>query len=343
MPGTGEQACCGLLPAAQARRLCPVFALHLMWVAPLTRPVLISLIGLAAAVLAIVLALTLGREEDAKTVDTPSAITVPAVSGDVSSSDPSFDVVRIGEHGDAVLAGRAVPKAEVVILDGTKEIGRTIADNRGEWVFVPNTPMPAGARQLRLRATNPDGTVVESGAPVVLVVPDRPSDQVLAFKALPGGGAKLLIGPPLGQGGISIDIIDADDKGKLSIGGRGPTGGKVHAYIDNDFAGAATIDADGAWRVQAKAPAAAKATIRADLVDDKGKVLARVELPYANAGDLHATGDAIVVTQGSSLWRIARKLYGSGEAYTVIYKANQEHIRNPDLIYPGQVFQIPKH
>lgn len=307
----------------------------------MSRPVFISLVGLIVAIVAVVLALRLGREETATAPD-PVTTTIAVPPAESGPAEPSFDVVRIGDHGDAVLAGRAVPKAEVVILDGAKEIGRTIADNRGEWVFVPNTPMPAGARQLRLRATNPDGKVVESGAPVVLVVPDRPSDQVLAFKALPGGGAKLLIGPPLGQGGISIDIVDADDKGKLSIGGRGPAGGKVHAYVDNDFAGAGSVDADGSWRVQTKAPTATKATIRADLVDDKGKVLARVELPYASGADLHASGDAIVVTQGASLWRIARKVYGSGDAYTVIYKANQEHIRNPDLIYPGQVFQVPK-
>jgi nucleoid-associated protein YgaU len=27
--------------------------------------------------------------------------------------------------------------------------------------------------------------------------------------------------------------------------------------------------------------------------------------------------------------------------YTVIYEANRTQIRNPDLIYPGQVFAIP--
>ena len=45
---------------------------------------------------------------------------------------------------------------------------------------------------------------------------------------------------------------------------------------------------------------------------------------------------------GNSLWRIARSRYGSGPNYSVIYEANKEQIRDPDLIYPGQVFTIPK-
>lgn len=311
---------------------------------PLNRPVLISLIGLAAAVLAIVLALTLGKEDETKAV-----VSVPPAGGTVESTanpgagEPSFDVVRIGERGDAVLAGRAMPKAEVVILDDGKEIGRTIADGRGEWVFVPTNPMPPGARKLSLRAHNPDGTVVESGAPVILVVPDKPNQQILAFKPLPGGGAKLLMGPPLGEGGISVDIVEVDEKGKLFIGGRGPQGGKVHVYLDNAFVGAANVDADGNWKVTTKMPAAQSLTVRADLVDAKGKVLARVEMPVAAQGTLHAdTETAVVVSAGNSLWRIARRIYGSGEAYTVIFQANKDHIRDPDLIYPGQVFQIPK-
>jgi nucleoid-associated protein YgaU len=48
------------------------------------------------------------------------------------------------------------------------------------------------------------------------------------------------------------------------------------------------------------------------------------------------------VTRGDSLWRISRRIYGSGLRYTVIYDANQRQIRNPDRIYPGQVFVVPE-
>ncbi|MCJ2081672.1 LysM peptidoglycan-binding domain-containing protein [Methylobacterium sp. J-090] len=47
------------------------------------------------------------------------------------------------------------------------------------------------------------------------------------------------------------------------------------------------------------------------------------------------------IVRGDSLWQISRRTYGSGTRYTVIYDANQPQIRNPDRIYPGQIFVLP--
>jgi nucleoid-associated protein YgaU len=50
---------------------------------------------------------------------------------------------------------------------------------------------------------------------------------------------------------------------------------------------------------------------------------------------------ATTVSRGDSLWRISRLTYGAGTRYAVIYKANREQIRHPNLIYPGQIFVVP--
>jgi nucleoid-associated protein YgaU len=47
------------------------------------------------------------------------------------------------------------------------------------------------------------------------------------------------------------------------------------------------------------------------------------------------------VSRGDSLWRLSHLTYGAGTRYAVIYKANRGQIRNPNLIYPGQVLVIP--
>ncbi|WP_238185422.1 LysM peptidoglycan-binding domain-containing protein [Methylobacterium trifolii] len=47
------------------------------------------------------------------------------------------------------------------------------------------------------------------------------------------------------------------------------------------------------------------------------------------------------ISRGNSLWQISRQIYGRGERYTVIYDANREQIRDPDLIYPGQILVLP--
>ncbi|MGI9462352.1 MAG: LysM peptidoglycan-binding domain-containing protein, partial [Aestuariivirgaceae bacterium] len=49
----------------------------------------------------------------------------------------------------------------------------------------------------------------------------------------------------------------------------------------------------------------------------------------------------VVIQPGNNLWNISRVIYGSGVEYSVIYEANKEQIRNPNLIYPGQIFSTP--
>jgi len=73
------------------------------------------------------------------------------------------------------------------------------------------------------------------------------------------------------------------------------------------------------------------------------EVLARLEVYFARSVPLKgiAPGSLVVVRPGNSLWRIARRSYGSGFKYTVIYNANRNQIKNQNLIFPGQVFQLP--
>ena len=52
--------------------------------------------------------------------------------------------------------------------------------------------------------------------------------------------------------------------------------------------------------------------------------------------------ETAVVVRGDSLWRISEHTYGHGIRYPTIYNANRDKIRDPDLIYPGQIFVLPK-
>ena len=84
-------------------------------------------------------------------------------------------------------------------------------------------------------------------------------------------------------------------------------------------------------------------TLRIDRLDEGGAVKARVETPFARAEAIPFDSDLrlVLVQPGNSLWRIARRTYGRGIRYTVIYEANRRQIRDPDLIYPGQIFRLP--
>jgi nucleoid-associated protein YgaU len=281
----------------------------------------------------------------------------------VAGLAPSFDIVRIGPKGEAVLAGRAVPGAEVTIYDRGQEIGRVTADRRGEWVWLPEEPFSPGSVELSLTARPPGGQALESEATVVLLVPERGKDiagrevtepsETLALripKDVTQPTEVLQVPPASGEAvpaqaaALSLEIVDYDETGRLVLAGRTAPGARVLVYLDNQLLGAAIGDEAGRWRLTPdRLVAPGLYTLRVDRVEGGGKVVARIELPFSRAEPLQGLpGDAYVVVQpGNSLWRLARRSYGTGFKYTVIYQANQDQIRDPDLIYPGQIFTLP--
>ena len=61
----------------------------------------------------------------------------------------------------------------------------------------------------------------------------------------------------------------------------------------------------------------------------------------AESSPAPASSQTYTVVKGDCLWNIAKKFYGNGSKYTVIYNANKDKIKNPNLIYSGQVLTIP--
>ena len=96
-------------------------------------------------------------------------------------------------------------------------------------------------------------------------------------------------------------------------------------------------------------------TLRIDEVNDEGVVVSRVETPFKReepktiaelgTGAAPESGirlSLVTVQPGNTLWGIASRNYGEGILYVRVYEANKDRIRDPDLIYPGQVFEVPQ-
>jgi nucleoid-associated protein YgaU len=74
------------------------------------------------------------------------------------------------------------------------------------------------------------------------------------------------------------------------------------------------------------------------LREDPADVIAAMANDVANPNFTVATR---TVQPGATLWAIAEERYGSGILYLKVFEANRDRIRDPDLIYPGQVFTVP--
>ena len=132
---------------------------------------------------------------------------------------------------------------------------------------------------------------------------------------------------------------------KLSIGGQSRGGVRVTVSANGTFFGNALVLADGGWQVTGQFDNN-RSTQRLEfvLVDNSGQTVARYLLPV-RARDLQKGLDGsqlVVVNKGDALWRIAYRSFGKGVRYIDIVRKNTGDIDNPDLIYPNQIFALPK-
>lgn len=288
---------------------------------------------------------------DATTV-VPTTI-VPAVVAPAAAvaAMPSFDIVRVTPRGDAVVAGRSEPNAEVFLQQNGREIGRSQADAQGQWVILPSQPLAPGGQELSLTARTPGGVEVKGNAPVVVLVPEpaQPGQAVAALPQVvltPAAEIPRLLQAPAASGSkLSLNVVDYDDKGEIRFAGVAPPGATLRVYVDNRPVGDAQTDAKGRWMLQPGSTVPiGNHQLRVDQVTPAGQVASRIELPFQRTSIAGAelAGGRVVVQPGQNLWRMARQAYGQGVRYTVIYEANRDQIKDPNRIYPGQAIALPQ-
>jgi nucleoid-associated protein YgaU len=258
---------------------------------------------------------------------------------------PSFDIVRVDRTGYAVIAGRAQPGAKVVIYANDAPLAEATAEGDGSWVISTETPLDAGSVELSLEMTTVDGVVIKSDQTIIIYVPQREGDRPLVLRTTPGGATEVLQEPRddgVGMGPLSLETIDYDEQGAVIFAGRAEAGRVVQLFANGQFVGQTTAGDDGRWRMTATMPPGVY-TLHVIQLDENGRPAYAIELPFerASASDIELRDGKVVVQPGNSLWRIARRAYGRGIQYTVIYEANADQIRDPDLIYPGQIFNVP--
>ncbi|TAL01642.1 MAG: LysM peptidoglycan-binding domain-containing protein [Rhodospirillaceae bacterium] len=303
----------------------------------MSRPLVIAIIGVLIVAGALVLNYSLQQ---------PGGFGHGLSTGPVAPGGPSFDVVRIDPRGDMVMAGRADPGATVFILDGDKEIGRVQADSHGEWLYVPNQPVAPGTRQFSLKSKSPSGKEMLSQKVVVMAVPEHNGEVLIVEQSRGGGHSRVMQGPNAapGMAALSVDAVDYDAMGKFTVSGKADAGGTVLLYLDNALVGKVAANEAGAWNMEPTARMSpGNHSLRADQLGANNNVLARIEMPFTlDPAQAQLAPGEVTIIKGNSLWRIARRVYGEGIQYTVIFEANRDHIKNPDLIYPGQVFNLPR-
>lgn len=284
-----------------------------------------------------------------------AASTTGSTTGDVAetsiaanrsddSSDPEAPALAQTPEGIASTAPRATTPSQAAA--SALELTSQTADASRE-------PAPPEVRDVA-------GQASVAGAEPTLAVETQPAPQpqpaqVAVLRADAEGVTLVQPATQQPQDKVVLDTIGYSDSGEVQLAGRARAATEVRVYLDNRAAGAFTAAQNGTWAGHLLAIRPGVYTLRLDEVSAEGVVLSRLETPFkreaperlqAPASEAGISTEAplvraITVQEGDTLWAISQERYGSGFLYVRVFEANQAAIRDPDLIYPGQVFSIP--
>jgi nucleoid-associated protein YgaU len=279
-------------------------------------------------------------------------------TGQVDTGEPSTEAPPPTPSAESTSIGDVAPSAPTDIAGLSPQVA--IGAETSEVTIAGNDPEvsitgASGAVSPELNQTAPLPDSVSGGvdttggqfalsAPVIILPsssPDQapalvqPQTEELAVLQPAGGEARTVV----------LDRINYGETGDVLLDGRGVPGRTVRIYGNAKLLGSTSIKENGAWfwslpRNQAEDIA----LFRFDELGSAGEVTSRIETPfeYSALSPQVVKEREIVVQKGDALWLIAEQYYGAGVRYSVIYGANAELIRDPDLIYPGQVFSVPE-
>lgn len=301
---------------------------------------------------------------DLGTSDEPRAVSLASRqdAGDESASSqvvilsPSPEIVEAPDTGEA--GTEQVATSEETESEGTGDIAAPVAIA---------SQSPTGQTPVETTTAPELGLALAEADTQAIVDLDRATAALSTPQATPEAPAVILAdesGVRVLQGGtaapeladnVVIDAITYDAEGEVQLSGRAPAEGFVRVYVNNRPVEIGTVGDDGQWTAQLPDIDTGVYTLRVDQVDPAGAVVSRAETPFRREApeDIRALSlergttearpllELVTVQPGNTLWGISNQAYGDGVLYVRLFEANRDKIRDPNLIYPGQVFSVP--
>ena len=269
----------------------------------------------------------------------------------------SVDVFRVDEFGNIISAGKVSREAKIEILaDNKKIIGADKTEADGSFVIFGKVQSTGLVQTVKIRGLIEDKgeeKIVDS-ADLFFVLPkvEKSNEkEVNKIEKKPlivrddGNDLKILAPIQVSSvDSITLDTISYTEDSSTELAGRARLDNTIRIYLNNKLESEVKVNESGAWKTTLSDIQAGVYTLRLDELNDNGIVEGRLELPFKKEDEalIQAMGEgSITVQPGNSLWRIARKYYGKGIQYVEIFERNSHLIKDPDLIYPGQVFSLP--
>ena len=277
-------------------------------------------------------------------INTPVKVIAPAVPEPVVKtvkqpvSEPTFDLVRIEQSGNIVIAGRNSKESNISIVINKKVVATERTNADGEFVYAPSEAFAPGNYVISLIDADKN---IKSKDSVFVYISERGYKNSVSL-LMTENGSKVMQAPELADGDLVVSKIDYLDTGRLVVTGKALPRLRVSLTLNDKYLGFARVSdyknfGLGADIGDLKSGENYKINVR--LHDGEGTTIANVEHEFVMPEMTDDTNTFYTVRRGDCLWIIARNFLRKGVLFTMIAERNS--IKNPDLIYPEQLLQIP--
>ena len=252
--------------------------------------------------------------------------------GTPSAANPAvtIDTISYSSNGDVILGGRGQAGNFVRIYLDNQSIATSKISANGYWSLELSDIEP-GIYTLRVDELNATGDVV--------------SRAETPFKREAAEELAELMAPETEPEEPSVEVPSQNVAEAQSAQADAPSS-------DAPETAAETVADTGSDTAPDTSVTQVEVTVQAEVAElnpqdeqsSDGETVATEAQPADTASVLRTPSQKFrvrTVQPGSTLWAIAKESYGAGIEYFKVFEANKERIRDPDLIYPGQVFEIP--
>ena len=258
---------------------------------------------------------------------------------DANKINLTFDIVRLDPNGDVIIAGETLPNTEVNIYDGNERLASVFSDSSGDWVWISENPLGPGIKRFALKSFK-DGKEFLSDQQVI-ILREKDNKKMSKIIRFTQNSNIEILNNDSETSSLYLDIVEFDENKSLTVTGRALPNSNIKVFLSENLKTETTSNENGDWSVKFDNLNFLGYDLQITTNIDNQLVKLKTKIFNKKIDPQIFLERQVVVQNGNSLWRIARKTLGGGIFYSEIFKNNIDKITNPNLIFPGQVFNIP--
>jgi hypothetical protein len=251
-----------------------------------------------------------------------------------SATPVTFDIIRISQDGDTIMAGKSEPNVEILLFENKKKISSFFSDANGEWVWISDSPLTEGFKIFNIKCFNGAGKEFESSQEIYVLGDKKSSVKPMVLKLDSRNLDDINIyNTEYIDNSLTLDILNYYPKKKLTISGRAPVGTDVNVFANDILLGSVETDFYGNWNFSSREIINIERS-NLKLSATIASIKLHIDLPLSLnqlEQNILKTSSINIVKENNS-WRLTRKISDNNYLYSEIFIKNSKSLSISQLL-----------